>query len=84
MRDTDNPAHGCFAGRHLSERPSPAHVHVIGPPGEAVFFLNCPDGPPELRERYGFKLADANRIQRVLVGVLTILCSEWSNLHGNH
>jgi len=28
----------------------PAHVHVIGPDGEAVFQLNCPRGPAELRE----------------------------------
>lgn len=28
----------------------PAHVHVLGAGGEAVFVLNCPDGPPELRE----------------------------------
>ena len=29
----------------------PAHIHVIAADGEAVFVLNCPDGPPELRER---------------------------------
>lgn len=28
----------------------PAHVHVLGPGSEAVFVLNCPEGPPELRE----------------------------------
>jgi hypothetical protein len=27
----------------------PAHVHVIGDGCEAVFRLNCPTGPPELR-----------------------------------
>ncbi|WP_182915673.1 DUF4160 domain-containing protein [Massilia cavernae] len=32
----------------------PAHVHVIGDGGEAVFDLHCPAGPPELRETYGF------------------------------
>jgi hypothetical protein len=40
----------------------PAHVHVIGNGCEATFFLNCPDGPPELRENFGFKLAELNRI----------------------
>lgn len=30
----------------------PAHVHVIKKPSEAVFNLNCPDGPVELRESY--------------------------------
>jgi hypothetical protein len=32
----------------------PAHVHAIGRGGEAVFNLNCPAGPVELRENYGF------------------------------
>lgn len=32
----------------------PPHVHILGAKGEAVFFLNCPDGPAELRESYGF------------------------------
>src|SRR3546814_12554455 len=34
----------------------PAHVHVKGADGEAVFILHCTDGPPELRASYGFKL----------------------------
>jgi hypothetical protein len=28
----------------------PAHVHVIGKGGEAVFNLNCPDRPSALRD----------------------------------
>lgn len=32
----------------------PAHVHVTGKGCEAVFKLNRPGGPPELRENYGF------------------------------
>ncbi|WP_246688799.1 MULTISPECIES: DUF4160 domain-containing protein [unclassified Mesorhizobium] len=32
----------------------PAHVHVKGAAGEAVFILHCPDGPPALRESFGF------------------------------
>src|SRR6202162_1743041 len=34
----------------------PAHVHVIGNGCEAVFDLHCPNGPPELRENYGFNI----------------------------
>ena len=52
----------------------PAHVHVWGGGGEAVFFLDCPDGPPELREMRGF---DARRLGRVVEGLtqhLTELC----------
>lgn len=43
----------------------PAHVHVKGAEGEAVFNLHCPGGPPGLRESYGFRLADLNRIKDV-------------------
>lgn len=32
----------------------PAHVHAIGSESEAVFDLNCPLGPREVRENYGF------------------------------
>ncbi|HEX7328758.1 MAG TPA: DUF4160 domain-containing protein [Casimicrobiaceae bacterium] len=62
----------------------PAHVHVIGPTGEAVFFLNCPFGPPELRDNYGFTRPEVNRITGELMKVLAELCDEWSNLHGNY
>lgn len=60
----------------------PAHVHVIGPTGEAVFFLNCPAGPPELRECYGFRRAEIGRIQAAVADVLATLCDEWNKLHG--
>jgi hypothetical protein len=62
----------------------PAHVHVIGPDSEAVFFLNCPGGPPELRENFGFRLADVNRILGDLTAALAQLCDEWSKLHGHY
>lgn len=61
----------------------PAHVHVIGD-GEAVFNLNCPDGPPELRESYGFNRSDVVRIEGGLVGHLGTLCSEWRDIHGHY
>jgi len=32
----------------------PAHVHVIGNGCEAVFRLNCPAGPVQMRENYSF------------------------------
>ncbi|MGE4098561.1 MAG: DUF4160 domain-containing protein [Hyphomonadaceae bacterium] len=44
----------------------PAHVHVVKAGNEAVFFLNCPDGPASLRENYGLKAAQLNAIERVL------------------
>ncbi|TNH37775.1 DUF4160 domain-containing protein [Paracoccus haeundaensis] len=60
----------------------PAHVHVIGAGGEAVFILNCPDGPPELREVYGFSRRIVVRIQKDLAAHLATLCPAWSEIHG--
>lgn len=57
---------------------------MIGPHGEAVFFLNCPDGPPELRECYGFKASEASRIRTSLADRLTMLRNEWSKLHDHY
>jgi hypothetical protein len=59
----------------------PAHVHVIGAGHEAVFNLNCPSGPPELRENYGFSIAELNAISAALAGDLGRLCTEWSRIH---
>jgi hypothetical protein len=61
----------------------PAHVHVIGGDGEAVFDLNCPDGPPTLREVFGFSRSAVNRIERRLVTDLALLCREWRRVHGD-
>jgi hypothetical protein len=62
----------------------PAHIHVIGPDGEAVFILNCPDGPPELRECYGFKLKAVNAIGREITEKLGALCESWRQIHGDY
>ena len=60
----------------------PAHVHVMGNGGEAVFKLHCPDGPPELRETYGYDRAQVNAIAKALAHELTGLCTDWRTLHG--
>lgn len=60
----------------------PAHVHVVGADGEAVFILHCPAGPPELRESYGFDLRALNRIERAIAGDVFALCNAWSQFHG--
>jgi len=62
----------------------PAHVHVKGAEGEAVFILHCPDGPPTLRESYGFRLADLGGIKEALSGALAVLCAEWRAIHGRY
>lgn len=63
---------------------SPPHVHVIGPAGEAIFRLNCPQGPSTLRESIGFKVAELNRLEASLATEMGRLCSEWERIHGHH
>jgi hypothetical protein len=60
----------------------PAHVHVIGNGCEAVFKLNCPNGPPELRENYGFSPSDLTKIKAALTARTAHLCAAWSKIHG--
>lgn len=60
----------------------PVHVHVIGNGNEAVFKLNCPDGPPELRENYGFSKTELTAIAAVLANELEELCKKWREIHG--
>jgi hypothetical protein len=61
----------------------PAHVHVEGGGKEAVFNLHCPDGPPELRENYGFSQKELSKIATALSENLTVLCTKWRDIHGN-
>ncbi|UVK49835.1 DUF4160 domain-containing protein (plasmid) [Mesorhizobium sp. AR02] len=62
----------------------PAHVHIKGAAGEAVFILHCPDGPPALRESFGFNQAALSRIADDLAGALATLCAEWRTIHGRY
>ena len=62
----------------------PAHVHVKGPEEEAVFELNCPEGPVTLRDSYRFRLAELNRVEAVLSPVVAALCADWRVIHGDH
>ncbi len=59
----------------------PAHVHVKTSGSEAVFILHCPDGPPTLRESYGFNRRDLTGIADRLADVLKSLCAEWGAIH---
>ena len=54
---------------------------ISAPAGRVV--LNCPDGPPELRESYGFTRAAVARIGSDLVRHLPDLCPRWREIHGD-
>ena len=60
----------------------PAHVHVIGPEGEVVLNLNCPNGPIVERENYGLTASQVRRFKRYLEPKIPQLCSEWHAIHG--
>ena len=60
----------------------PAHVHVFGGGNEAVFNLNCPGGPVQLRENYGFSRREFARIRDSLDDAVPMLCEEWRRIHG--
>lgn len=74
-----------FAGYRVVIYPAdhtPSHVHVFGEGSEAVFNLNCPAGPVELRENYGFGRRSIRTIRAMLDRAVSSLCGEWSNIHG--
>jgi len=74
-----------FAGLRIVIYPNdhrPAHVHAIGSGQEAVFDLHCPNGPPELRESYGFNTRELTRIKAALAADLAALCGRWEQIHG--
>ena len=60
----------------------PAHVHVMGNGCEAVFKLNAPDGPPDLRENYGFAARELAAIKDELAHQLKRLYAQWRTIHG--
>jgi hypothetical protein len=60
----------------------PAHVHVFGGGGEAVFNLNCPHGPVALRESYRFSRREIAKMREALNQAVTMLCEDWRPIHG--
>ncbi|PTB23745.1 DUF4160 domain-containing protein [Paraburkholderia caribensis] len=62
----------------------PPHVHVLGPNREAIFELNCPNGPVSLRESYNFTGRELQGVADLLNGNIPDLCKKWGDIHGNH
>jgi hypothetical protein len=56
---------------------------VIGAKGEAVFLLDCPAGPSELRENYGFRSSEIRRMATDLLTFIPDLCAQWETIRGN-
>jgi hypothetical protein len=49
---------------------------------EAVFELNCPAGPVELRENYTFPQRELRPILGKLDRQIATLCGAWERIHG--
>lgn len=62
----------------------PAHVHVFGHGREAVFILNCPDGPAGLQPSFGFTGPALRTIEAQLTRAVARLCEAWETIHGDH
>ena len=62
----------------------PPHVHVFGGGHEAIFILNCPQGPPTLRANYGFDLRRVNDMVDQLHRMIASICDEWGRFHGTY
>ena len=62
----------------------PAHVHVIGADREAVFELQCPDGPPKLRESFGFHHHQLSFVKARLADSVAKLSEDWERIHGDY
>lgn len=58
-------------------------LHAIGA-GEAVFVLNCPDGPLELREAHGVTATQIRQLARAIEPEIRALCVEWRKIHGRY
>jgi hypothetical protein len=57
---------------------------VIGGGKEAAFKLNCPNGPVEIRENFGFERKELSEIAAGLDAELRQLCEKWGSIHGNY
>lgn len=62
----------------------PAHVHAVKPDREAVFLLNCPDGPPELRENDGLSASELRRVAEAIAAQVAHCCERWRAIHDDH
>ncbi len=60
---------------------SPEHVHAIGTDREAVFELNCPEGPVELRESYRITPRQLRRLAEQITAALRLMCEAWERIH---
>ena len=72
---------GAFRIMIYTDDHEPAHVHVLGRGGQAIFVLNCSAKDVSVRARRKITLRDERRIAAFLMENLGILCEAWERLH---
>jgi hypothetical protein len=48
----------------------------------AKFELKCPDGPVELFEQVGFRMAEVAEVGAAVAAALPQFCAKWEQIHG--
>ena len=66
---------------YLNDHP-PAHVHVVAGSNSAIYELNCPAGPAELRHNFGLSSRELRQAREGLAGHVERLCRRWREIHG--
>lgn len=61
----------------------PPHVHVFARGNSAIYDLNCPLGPAELRQNFGLSARELRQAEEGLVGHVEMLCRRWREIHGD-
>ena len=61
----------------------PPHVHAVGSKGEAVLLLNCPDGPPTIRESVGLNGPEVRAMLKELLPQISVLCAASETIRAN-
>jgi hypothetical protein len=67
---------------YLDDHPPP-HVHVFAHGCEAIVYLNCPRGEPEIGEAYRCKSRELKAILKVVGNHRERLCAMWKEIHGD-
>ena len=81
---TDRPPQVRSSGDHLPQRSSAGTGSRPRRGKEALFYLNCPAGPPTLRSYFRFTRKQVNRLEETLALDLDELCTAWKEIHGNY
>lgn len=61
----------------------PEHVHVLEADKEAIFVLNCPEGPVSLLRFRGCSSGELRRYKSALDAAVPALCKSWEAIYAD-